>query len=453
MSPQLRLSSLVAAALVAVLALAAFILYRLAGRSLVLGRLAAATPPPSGGGLEAWRLRNVHAALADGLPLRLLVLGALALAALLALSRPALRRRLRGWRTGVAVAAAATLIGWLAVELLVAPFLLARLGLYRFYAVYDVDHRLPPHHRGIGTNGDGIRDPRPASAFTAPGVNLVFLGDSFTFGFGVEREEAFPARVEENLRRRFPALPVRVANFGWTSSSPHLALRQLHELGDRYHPDLVVYHLDMTDFHDDARQQAMLERRGVYAVFPYLPLALSLLERLSPRAAEVLESRAAGGLPADRFFVSSRPLDGSRRHLGPLVDSLHGLDDWCRARGVPFVLVVLPRTYQYDAAESLDNREAAWYEVLGPHALEPFRWVDEEAVGWPFPVVSLLPAFRETDVFPTAFEDDPHWTPAGHRVAAGAIADAVAPYVAAAATGSAVRPTARSMARSTADRR
>ena len=38
-------------------------------------------------------------------------------------------------------------------------------------------------------------------------------------------------------------------------------------------------------------------------------------------------------------------------------------------------------------------------------------------------------AFRATDAFPTCFDDDPHWNPAGHRVAAEAIADAIGPLV------------------------
>jgi hypothetical protein len=39
------------------------------------------------------------------------------------------------------------------------------------------------------------------------------------------------------------------------------------------------------------------------------------------------------------------------------------------------------------------------------------------------PVYSLLPTFLETEVFPTCFEDDPHWNADGARVAAERIAE------------------------------
>jgi hypothetical protein len=112
-----------------------------------------------------------------------------------------------------------------------------------------------------------------------------------------------------------------------------------------------------------------------------------------------------------------------------LIEHLEGLAAASRRLDADFVLLVLPRCFQYDAAESPRNREAAEYTVLGPHALEPFRFFASIERELSFPVLSLLPAFQETAVFPTCLPDDPHWTPAGHRVAAEAIAAFLAPRV------------------------
>jgi hypothetical protein len=53
--------------------------------------------------------------------------------------------------------------------------------------------------------------------------------------------------------------------------------------------------------------------------------------------------------------------------------------------------------------------------------LEPTRYFDEQFGHREFPYLSLLPAFQAATVFPTTFEDDPHWTDAGTQVAADAV--------------------------------
>ena len=85
------------------------------------------------------------------------------------------------------------------------------------------------------------------------------------------------------------------------------------------------------------------------------------------------------------------------------------------------MVYVLPRSFQYSAREVPDNWEAPFYEVLGPHSLEPFRFFDELKRRVDYPIHALLDAFRETDVFPTCFDRDPYWNEAGQRVCAEAI--------------------------------
>jgi hypothetical protein len=89
--------------------------------------------------------------------------------------------------------------------------------------------------------------------------------------------------------------------------------------------------------------------------------------------------------------------------------------------GSRYVLVVFPRHYQYSDRESPRSWEAAEYEPLGEHVIEPFRYIEEIRDDFDFPVYSLLPDFQSTDVFPTCFENDPHWNPVGARLAAGFI--------------------------------
>ncbi len=317
---------------------------------------------------------------------------------------------------------AVTALLWFGAESFVAPFLIHPLGLEKFYAVLDVDHRLPPHDPLLPTNADGIRSRRESTAYPAGDFNILFLGDSFTYGFHVGIDDAFPAQAEVVLRQEFPALRVNVANFGWVSSSPLLSLRLLRDIGARYHPRLVVMCFDMTDFFDDIHQRHMLEQKGIYWYYDKCPVTLRAVALMKRRAVQRLEELSDGIEPPGRFFMSAAPLETTRRFCGDTRRNLDGLDSCATALGAGFMVFVLPRSYQYSAREAPENWEKWDYTVLGPYALEPFRYFDELRGQVGYPVFSLLPIFQRTTVFPTCFIDDPHWNRAGHWIAGRAIA-------------------------------
>jgi len=82
-----------------------------------------------------------------------------------------------------------------------------------------------------GNNSDGIRCNKEPDAFAPEQLNIIFLGDSFVYGPKVPAQYVFPQRFERMANAYCnPALTVNVANFGWTSSSPYLSLRQLKDI-------------------------------------------------------------------------------------------------------------------------------------------------------------------------------------------------------------------------------
>ena len=115
--------------------------------------------------------------------------------------------------------------------------------------------------------------------------------------------------------------------------------------------------------------------------------------------------------------------------MEPLAGNVEKIHRWCVEHGADLVLVVLPRAYQYSDREVPRDVDAGEYARLGPFCLEPFRFFDELRSRVDYPVLSLLEDFRQTSVFPVCFEDNSHWNPAGHQVAAQAIAKGIAPVV------------------------
>jgi hypothetical protein len=319
----------------------------------------------------------------------------------------------------------------------------------------DVDHRLVP---GGEINEDRVRFRGTASRLQEEDYVLVFLGDSFTYGSHVEYWESYPYVLEEMLSALDCAPPVRVANFGWPSSSPLLSYRLLRDIGHKYKPDLLIYGLDMTDFHDDLRYEADFERygdqelpkyvlmsrfvfqypgwfrRGIESLLPWRPLRENPLSPRArspePRSAEAAANEAVmssseQGFPRARYFVTNLPLeksiDGIERGV---VRNLARIFEYGRTDlKSSMLLVILPRGFQYSDRETPRNWEAGEYQEIGPFVREPFRYFEEAREKLPYPVFSLLPAFEESGKFPLYLEDDPHWNAEGHRVAAAGLAE------------------------------
>ena len=301
----------------------------------------------------------------------------------------------------------------------------------------DVDHRMKPDGRDI--NADGLRFRGSAESLTGDDFVVLFMGDSFTFGFNLPYEASLPYRFEALAEEGSCRARVRAVNMGWTSSSPLLGLRLLREVGYRYRPDLVIYSLDMTDFHDDIRYEWMLRERYDYEfdtqavvgrwIATQWPWALFLRPAVLAVTAEL---RSAGendreemlsGLvvprPDERFFISSYPLEETRPaiELGTM-KHLAGIERLSRdVLGVPMALVIYPRAYQYSLREVPGNWELG-YEPLGPYSREPFRYFAEVAPALEYPVIDLMPAFEASERFPLFFARDPHWNAAGAEVAA-----------------------------------
>jgi hypothetical protein len=86
-------------------------------------------------------------------------------------------------------------------------------------------------HFSYTTDGDGFRNagPRPDRA------QVVAVGDSWTFGFGVDDSVAWPRLLGDSLR------PLEVRNLGLIGSGPEQYTRVLERFGLPLHPAVILY--------------------------------------------------------------------------------------------------------------------------------------------------------------------------------------------------------------------
>jgi len=80
---------------------------------------------------------------------------------------------------------------------------------------------------------------------------VLFLGDSFTYGTGVNDDQTFAALVEKTLRA--DRLSVEVINAGCPGKGTDYELKCFQTVGRKFHPDLTVLCFFPNDFQDNER--------------------------------------------------------------------------------------------------------------------------------------------------------------------------------------------------------
>jgi hypothetical protein len=89
-------------------------------------------------------------------------------------------------------------------------------------------------------NAAGYRGALRTTSRAGNSFRVAVLGDSFTFGWGVAEEEAWPALLEARLVAELGGLDVEVLNFGVPGYNTWLQLLQWRQVVSRYRPDAVL---------------------------------------------------------------------------------------------------------------------------------------------------------------------------------------------------------------------
>jgi len=260
---------------------------------------------------------------------------------------------------------------------------------------------LPETRWRFSIHAGGLRGERTDLSKLPPTTRRVlFLGDSYTFGECVDWQDTFVQQIEGLFEAQ--GVAVKCINAGVMGYNSEQEYGMLLRVFERYQPHAVV----LGYVANDAQAINFVPRSPDYT---YRYASSMLFERCKP----LLNSIGAALIRAEPLFTP-RILDGtndyalsfSPGHAGQQESRqyLVAMHEYCEARGVPFLVFVLPGfIWKFDARYG-------------------FFQIPDAVQGWGrdagFPVYALLPQFLGMDSASLSVPGDGHPNPRAHRLMA-----------------------------------
>ena len=274
----------------------------------------------------------------------------------------------------------------------------------RLKAGFSAERVTPEFTMRLSTNSLGFRGAEPRAFPRRP---ILFLGDSFTLGYGVSDGEEYPARVAAELRRRHGDAAPPVVNAGIGDSGNGYWVKLLRARGEEMQPRLVVMQVYENDFFDNINEKLfLLEPDGALhelAVPP--PGTMRRLQQLVDAVPGLSHSYLIGLLRQARTAAPRAPEAAAARVPNDLL-TLRIVEQAllaCKARNWPALGLLVGLSHE---------REAAMRALFAGHGV---------------PVVTIPAKNERPELY---YRVDGHWNAAGHAHAAeqvlGAMGDAVA---------------------------
>lgn len=303
----------------------------------------------------------------------------------------------------------------------------------------------------VETDATGYRQASADGPRAADELRVMALGDSVTFGWGVEREERYPELLAQALALR-TGRSVRLANLAVPGYSIDQSLWTYERDGVPWNPDIVVLCTVLNDVaganqgRHDGKAKPALSRRpdgGWERVEPppeqVVPTRLPAVLRWSSRSAAVAwvrgwvePRRALPPLQEQRPWDASmaRQLDTMLRDLGeqygdpgaPIHEALRRLAERVAAGGATFVVVCCP--FAHDP-HLVDPRLTAPPEGRRESVFS--ATVREQCRALGIRCVSVDEAFaRQVERGERLHVGDGHPNALGHRLIAGVLTEELA---------------------------
>lgn len=328
--------------------------------------------------------------------------------------------------------------------------------------------RTPEWNIKFRLNSFGLHGPETTLEKPEGVYRILFLGDSFTQGYGVEENKAFPRLVEKQLNDHYKGrTKIEIINAGVPNYSPLIEYLYLKNEGLKFNPDLVILEFDLTDFSNDLSYSkeadyddkglplAMTGRKSAEStssaqvnstskqnssqvtmekkqLLPFIPKDIkkffhdrSVLYKWVSTQLKIMKGQpladAAPEGPNNFYTIVKNDTSYDQLLWKEPKKNLTLIKNLLKEKNIPFIISAHPQGILVNGKE--------WYNGRLLHGLErdkvySDRYLNElaiftfsENIGY----INLLPYFKESTTSGMFFPFDGHFNEKGHKVAAEGI--------------------------------
>lgn len=306
----------------------------------------------------------------------------------------------------------------------------------------------------VKTNSLGLRGPEIIKEKPQDLHRVLFIGDSFTMGWGVKEEEAYPKVVESILKEKAPNIKFESVNAGFTAAGPSGYYLYTKLYGLDLNPETLVIgfyigndisaRLDVEwEKTDNNGLPLKLHSKTVYIDYngelrfretalkhqvPYLRnshLFTFLMDNLFPYSPSPIFSPVIG--PVSCVFKKSCPnLDSQKDEIKKL---FLAIQEMASQKGIRLVVVIIPIEFQvYDSA-FIEEKYGMTIPLLPSEKRYPNEFFGQFFKEFNIDYIDLLPIFEQNTHLQTYYLLDDHWNPLGQYIAAEVISDKLLEYL------------------------
>jgi hypothetical protein len=304
----------------------------------------------------------------------------------------------------------------------------------------------PSHKTVVKTNSLGFRNPEITLQKPPDTTRILFIGDSFTMGWGVNETDAYPRVVEKLLNQNDPHTKIETINAGFAGGEPSGYYQYLKYSAFDLNPDIVVIGFflgnDITGEKDirwtkvspdglpDKTQSdgSYVDKEGMLRFrtmplryqFPIVSdsnLFILLMKKLFVPTNQKAQEDSQQ-LEVCLHIKDCRYLDPQRDRVKKLFIAMKKLTD---EKGKKLLVVLIPTEY-----EAYPEKESKYGMVITLTPQQRKSVSDEFGAFFTqnnIDHLDLRPEFLKYLSVETFIPYDIHWNPLGHQIAAQAISE------------------------------
>jgi len=290
---------------------------------------------------------------------------------------------------------------------------------YRLVPNYEMEYKKSEFNTLIKINSQGLRDYKHQKHKKSSSYRILVMGDSFTFGLGVNSEETYTKVLETLLNQNLDGKTQKqyeVINAGIDGYGTEQEYFYLEELGNQYRPDLVIVGLYANDIADVMQTIPFIYYKNrIKTSFYFLSFLKGLYTILKVALRNDIQSTILQ-IYQDQYTPQfEKALQKTKKILLKTRDFTHSI-------GAEMVIVIIPLTFEIGRSEWEKGRFGQLYsdEFFNKNMHKFSSIFTEFGKAEEIYTLPLLPIFRKSKK-KLYYLRDPHWNKEGHSLAAESI--------------------------------